>query len=119
MTSRTQLYLAVTYLVFYVVAIAIERHGLERGPMSPLERILTAPILWGLAVYGVQAGFREGSFSWIAPSDRPFFFFPPLFFVFLVCFFLFWWGMLFSFIKLLLPPPPPPPPPRLFFCYLY
>jgi hypothetical protein len=93
MTSRAQLYLAVTYLVFYVVAIAIERHGLERGPMSPLERILTAPILWGLAVYGVQRGSVMGRFSWIDRSESPIAFWLTVTFEFLFGLFLFCWGI--------------------------
>lgn len=60
MTSKTLRYLAVAYLVFYLVAVAIERHGFERGPMSPIDRILTAPILWGFALYGVWRGSVMG-----------------------------------------------------------
>src|ERR1700716_4007012 len=62
MTSTTRRYLAVTYLVFYVVAVPIERRGFGRGPMSPIDRILTAPILWCFVVYGVQTGSVMGRF---------------------------------------------------------
>src|ERR1700691_6667773 len=53
MTSKTRRNFALTYLVFCIVAIAIERHGLERSPMCAIENILAAPILWGLAGYGL------------------------------------------------------------------
>jgi hypothetical protein len=83
MTSKTWRNLAVTYLVFCIVAIAIERHGLERGPMSPIEKILTAPILWGLAVYGYQRDSVMGRFSWIDRSEKPFSFWTLIAFEFL------------------------------------
>jgi hypothetical protein len=83
MNRKTQLCLAATYLVFYVVAIAIERHGLERGPMSPVDRILTAPILWGFALYGVQRGSVMGRFSRIDRSANPFTFWITVTFEFL------------------------------------
>jgi hypothetical protein len=93
MTSKTQRYLAGTYLVFYVVAIAIERHGLERGPMSPIERILTAPILWGFAVYGIQRGSVMGGFSWVDRSENPLIFWITVSFGFLFALFLICWGV--------------------------
>jgi hypothetical protein len=93
MTSKTWRNLAVTYLVFCIVAIAIERHGLERGPMSPIEKILTAPILWGLAVYGYQRDSVMGRFSWIDRSEKPFSFWTVIAFEFLYGLFLFCWGI--------------------------
>ena len=93
MTSKSWRYLAVTYLVLYLVAIAIERHGLQRGPMSPIERIITAPILWGLAVYGVQSGSVMGRFSWVDRSENPLTFWIIVTFEFLFGLFLFCWGI--------------------------
>jgi hypothetical protein len=93
MTSKTQRYLAVAYLVLYVVAIAIERHGLERGPMSPIERILTAPILWGFVVYGVQRGSVIGRCSWVNRSENPLTFWIIVTIEFLFGLFLFCWGI--------------------------
>jgi hypothetical protein len=93
MTSKRWRYLAVTYLVLYLVAIAIERHGLQRGPMSPIERIITATILWGLAVYGVQSGSVMGRYSWIDRSENPLTFWFIVTFEFLFGLFLFCWGI--------------------------
>jgi hypothetical protein len=50
MSSKSWRYLAALYVVLYVVFVAIERHGLGRGPMSPIEKILAAPIMRGVAV---------------------------------------------------------------------
>jgi hypothetical protein len=93
MTNNSWRNLAVTYLALYMVAIAIERHGFERGPMSPIERILTAPILWGFAVYGFQRGSVLGRFSWIDRSEKPFSFWTLTAFEFLYGLFLFCWGI--------------------------
>jgi hypothetical protein len=93
MTNNSWRNLAVTYLALYMVAIAIERHGFERGPMSPIERILTAPILWGFAVYGFQRGSVLGRFSWIDRSEKPFSFWTLIAFEFLYGLFLFCWGI--------------------------
>ncbi len=98
MTNKTWRYLAVTYLVFCVVAIAIERHGLGRGPMSPMERILTAPILWGFAIYAVQGGSAMGRFSWVARSESPLAFWFIVTFEFLFGLFLFCWGIRDAFL---------------------
>jgi hypothetical protein len=93
MTSRNWRYLAVAYLVFYVTAIAIERHGLERGPMSPMEKILAAPIMWGMAVHGLQGGSGMGRFSWVDRTEKPFTFWIIITFQFLFGLFLFCWGI--------------------------
>jgi hypothetical protein len=94
MTSRMWRYLTVTYLAFYVAAIAIERHGFfERGPMTPVEKILTAPIMWGLAVYGVQEGSVMGRFSWVDRSEKPSTFWIIVTFEVLYGLFLFCWGV--------------------------
>ena len=77
----------------YVVVTAIERHGFERGPMSPLDKILAAPILWGFAVYGVQSGSAMGRISRIDRSEKPLTFWTILTFEFLYGLFIFFWGM--------------------------
>ncbi len=93
MTSKTWRRLVVAYLAFYVVAIAIERHGLNRGPMSAMEKILTAPILWGFAVYGVGGGSAMGRFSWVDRLENPVGFRIIITFAFLFGLFLFCWGI--------------------------
>jgi hypothetical protein len=93
MTSRNWRYLTVTYLVFYVTAIAFERHGFERGPMSPMEKILSAPIMWGMAVHGVQGGSVMGRFSRVDRSEKPLTFWMIVTFQFLFGLFLFCWGI--------------------------
>jgi hypothetical protein len=93
MTSKTWRYLATTYLVVYVVAIAIERHGLERGPMSPMDMILSAPILWGFAVHGIQQGSLPGRYSWVDRPETPFAFWIIVTCGFLYGLFLFCWGI--------------------------
>ena len=93
MTSKTWRYLAITYLALYVVAIAIERLGLKRGPMSPMDMILSAPILWGFALYGIQHGAVLGRYSWIDRSESPATFWILVTFGFLSGLFLFCWGI--------------------------
>jgi hypothetical protein len=93
MLSKRWKYLAATYLVFYVVIIAIEGHGFERGPMSPIARILTAPILWGFAAYGVQRGAVKGRIYWIDRWQYPFRFWSLITFELLFGFFLLCWGL--------------------------
>ena len=55
MTRQTWGYLALAYLFFYGVAIVVERQGMARGSISPLERILTALILWSISSCSRQA----------------------------------------------------------------
>jgi hypothetical protein len=93
MSSKSWRYLAVTYLVLYFVTIAIERHGLGRGPMSPIDKMLAAPIMWGFAVYGVQDGAAFGRFYRIARSENPFTFWSIISFQMLFGFFLLCWGL--------------------------
>ena len=93
MTSKALRYLGFAYLVFYVVAIAIERHGFERGPMSPIERIFAAPILWGLAVYGVQSGSVMGRISLVDRSEKPSTFWVTVTIEFLFGIFIICWGI--------------------------
>ena len=97
MTSKTWRNLAVTYLASYVVAIAIERHGLERGLMSPMERILTAPILWGFAVYGVLGGSVMGRLAWVDRPENPITFWIIVTVEMLFGLFLFCWGIYDAF----------------------
>jgi hypothetical protein len=49
MIDKTLRYIGLAYLVCCIGAIALSRHGFERGPMSAGEKIFAAPILWGLA----------------------------------------------------------------------
>lgn len=91
--SQRWKYLAGTYLVFYVVTIAVEGHGFARGPMSPLDRLLTAPILWGFAAYGVQRGGLMGRIYGINRSLYPLRFWGLIALEFLCGLFLFCWGL--------------------------
>jgi hypothetical protein len=93
MTGRRWKYLAGTYLVFYVVIIAMEGRGFERGPMSPIDRILTAPILWGFAAYGAQRGRLMGRIYGIDRSQYPIGFWSLITFELLFGFFFFCWGL--------------------------
>ena len=63
--------LTIAYLVFYVLVIAVERHGFGRGPMSPIERIFIAPLLWCFAGYGLASGFVAGRFSMVDRNENP------------------------------------------------
>src|ERR1700677_3372617 len=67
------------YMAFYVMAIAIERHGLanlsHRGPMTALELFLTAPFAWGYLAYALQSGSIHWSMFWrfttVERDDNP------------------------------------------------
>jgi hypothetical protein len=67
------------YVAFYLVAIAIERHGFaslsQRGPMTALELFLTVPFAWGYLAYAIQSGSIQWSALWrfttIERDDRP------------------------------------------------
>ena len=56
------------YMAFYVLAIAIERHGLanlsHRGPMTAAELFLTLPFAWGYVAYALQRGSIHWSALW-------------------------------------------------------
>lgn len=93
MSSKSWKYLAATYVVLYIVFVAIESHGLQRAPLSPIEKILAAPMMWGLAVYGVQGGSVMGRFSWVDRDEKPFTFWFIITFEVLYGLFLFCWGM--------------------------
>lgn len=93
MTQNTWRGIAVAYLSFYVIVIAWETHGLDRGPMSPLEKMLTAPILWGIAAHAVDRGSIWGRFSWIERSEKPVAFWLLVTFGFAFGLSLFFWGL--------------------------
>jgi hypothetical protein len=58
--------MAVTYLVLFLVVTELERQG-RRGPITPLELILVAPMLWFLGFVTIQ----RGSLVWLVfPVDR-------------------------------------------------
>ena len=67
------------YMAFYVVTIAIERHGLanlsSRGPMTALELFLTVPFAWGYVAYALQSGSIHWSAYWrittVERDDKP------------------------------------------------
>jgi hypothetical protein len=67
------------YVASYLVAIAIERHGLanlsHRGQMTALELFLTAPFAWGYVAYALQRGSIHWSSLWrsttLERDDRP------------------------------------------------
>jgi hypothetical protein len=75
MDSRTWRNLGLAYLAFFLVAIAIARHGLEglarRGPMSPLELILAAPMLFGYGIYAAATGSVLWRWSSTERSENP------------------------------------------------
>jgi hypothetical protein len=93
MTTKTWRILTIAYLVLYVVAIAIERLGLKRGPMSAMDMIFIAPFLWGLAVYGFQNGFVRGRFSRVERSESPLTFWINITVYFLIGLGFFCWGI--------------------------
>ena len=79
MTNMAWRIVLAAYVAFYLVAIAIERHGLanlsHRGPMTVLELFLTAPIAWGYVAYALQSGSIHWSAYWrftvVERDDRP------------------------------------------------
>ena len=85
--------LTIAYLVFYVLVIAVERHGLGRGPMSATERIFIAPLLWCFAGYGLSSGFVTGRFSTLDRTDNLFGFWSAITFMVMFGLFLFCWGI--------------------------
>jgi hypothetical protein len=93
MTSKSWRILTIAYLIFYVLVIAIERHGFGRGPMSPIERVLIAPLLWCFAGYGLSSGFVSGRFSTVDRTENPVGFWSSITFMVLFGLFLFCWGI--------------------------
>jgi hypothetical protein len=79
MTNMAWRIVLAVYMVCYVAAIAIERHGLanlsHRGPMTASELFLTAPFAWGYVAYALQSGSIHWSRFWrlttIERDDRP------------------------------------------------
>jgi len=75
MTNMAWRIVLAVYLAFYLVAIAIERHGLanlfHRGPMTAAELFLTAPFAWGYAAYALQSGSIHWRFTTVERDDRP------------------------------------------------
>jgi hypothetical protein len=79
MTNRAWRILLAAYIAFYVVVIAIERHGLanlsQGGPMTALELFLTVPFAWGYVAYALQSGSIHWSSYWrltiVERDDRP------------------------------------------------
>jgi hypothetical protein len=61
MTSdKTLRYMAVTYVVLFLLVTELERHS-RRGPITPLDLILIAPMLWFLGFVTIQ----RGSLVWV------------------------------------------------------
>jgi hypothetical protein len=79
MTNMAWRIVLAAYIAFYVVAIAIERHGLanlsNRAPMTAFELFLTAPFAWGYVAYALQSGAIQWSAYWrlttVERDDRP------------------------------------------------
>ncbi len=79
MTKRDWLILLAVYVAFYVVAIAVERHGVanlsDRGPMTAFELFLTVPFAWGYVAYALQSGSIHWSRYWrittVERDDNP------------------------------------------------
>ena len=79
------------YVAFYLVVIAIERHGVAnlsaRGPMTALELFLTVPFAWGYVAYALRSGSIHWSAWWrfttLERDDRPLAYWLAVGFVFL------------------------------------
>jgi hypothetical protein len=75
MTNMAWRIVLAVYIAFYLMAIAIERHGLEnlshRGPMTAAELFLTAPFAWGYVAYALQRGSIHWRFTTFERDDRP------------------------------------------------
>jgi hypothetical protein len=79
MTTMAWRILLAVYIAFYVVAIAIERHGFanlsSRAPMTALELFLTVPFAWGYVAYALQCGSIHWSRYWritnVERDDNP------------------------------------------------
>jgi hypothetical protein len=93
MIDQTLRYIGLAYLVCYIGAIALSRHGFERGPMSPGEKIFAAPILWGLAALGIRSGSVMGRIFRVDRADKPSTFWVIVTFELLYGTFLFGWGL--------------------------
>jgi hypothetical protein len=91
MTNMAWRIVLAVYLAIYLVAIAIERHGVanlsHRGPMTALELFLTVPLAWGYVAYALQSGSIHWSFFWrfttAERDDKPVAYWLAVAFVFL------------------------------------
>jgi hypothetical protein len=93
MTDKTLRYIGIAYLVCYIAALAIERHGFDRGPMSAGDKIFAAPILWGVAAFGIRTGSVMGRIFWVERAEKPSTFWLIVTFELLYGSFLFCWGL--------------------------
>jgi len=83
----------IVYLAFFAIVVVIEGHGFTRRPMTPIERILIAPILWAIAVQGVQSGSVMGRFARVERQDSPIYFWTLVSIAFVAGLFVFAWGL--------------------------
>jgi hypothetical protein len=87
MTNMAWRIVLAVYMVFYLAAIAIERHGLanlsHRGPMTAFELFLTAPLAWGYVAYALQSGSIHWRFTTVDRDDSPVAYWLTVAFVFL------------------------------------
>jgi hypothetical protein len=91
MTNMAWRIVLAVYMAFYLVAIAIERHGLanlsHRGPMTALELFLTAPFALGYVAYALQSGSIHWSIFWrfttVERDEKPVAYWLAVAFVFL------------------------------------
>jgi hypothetical protein len=83
----------VIYLALFAIVVAIEGKGLAHRPMTPLERILAAPMLWALAIHGVQSGSVMGRLAQVQRDESPIYFWTIVSSAFVAGLFLFVWGL--------------------------
>jgi hypothetical protein len=87
MTNMAWRIVLAVYMAFYLVAIAIERHGFanlfHRGPMSAAELFLTAPFAWGYVAYAFQNGSIHWRYTSVERDERPVAYWLAVAFVFL------------------------------------
>jgi hypothetical protein len=92
-SNRSWIWLGVTYVGLYLLVMGVERHGFDRGPLSPADKIFFAPIVWGVAAHGIQSGSFRGRFSWVDRDEQPFSFWTTITFEILYGIFMFGWGI--------------------------
>jgi hypothetical protein len=93
MSSNSWKGVGLAYVALYLMGVGIESHGFHPGPLSPMDKIFFAPILWGVAAYGIQTGAFRTAFSWVDRDERPFSFWTTITLEILYGFFLLGWGM--------------------------
>jgi hypothetical protein len=81
------------YVAFFIIVVLIEGHGFSHRPMTPIERILTAPFLWGIAIHGLQEGSTMGRFARVDRSESPIYFWTLVTVQIIAGFFVFGWGL--------------------------